>query len=62
MIKDYRLLRGLTQEQLAEKLEISTRQLQRIENEESEISMKIFRKLVITLQINNNDIIKFIKK
>lgn len=40
MIKKYRELRALTQEQLAELINISARQIQRIENGENELTLK----------------------
>lgn len=61
LIKKYRREKGLTQEQLAEALGISTRQLQRVENKEKEISMALFRKIVKILDFSDNDIVDFIK-
>ena len=46
MIKKYRELRALTQEQLAELINISARQIQRIENGENELTLKNFKLLV----------------
>ena len=62
MIKKYRELRGLTQEELAEIMNISTRQLQRIENGENELTLKNFKQLVKVLKINDKDILEYIKK
>lgn len=61
MIKEYRELRGLTQEELAEEIDISWRQLQRIEKCESETSVKTLKKLVRALKIPDKDIIKYVK-
>lgn len=61
MINKYRKLRGLTQEQLAEIIEISTRQLQRLEKEKDFPSFKTLQKLVITLNINDKDLAKYIR-
>lgn len=61
MIKEYRELRGLTQEELAEEIDISWRQLQRIEKNEQETSVKTLKKLVNTLRIPDKDVIKYIK-
>lgn len=61
LIKKYRREKGLTQEQLAEALGISTRQLQRVENKEKEISMALFRKIVKILDFSDKDIVDFIK-
>ena len=61
MFKTYRERNNLTQEELSEKLEISTRTLQRIENKENNPSVKTFRKLINTLKINDNDIAYIVK-
>lgn len=61
MIKEYRKRLGLTQEQLAEILDISPRQLQRIESGKKETSLKTLRKLIKVLNIEDEDIIKYIK-
>lgn len=62
MFKKYRKLRKYTQEQLAELTELDPRTIQRIENEETTPSLDTFRKIVKILQINDEDIIKYIKK
>lgn len=61
MINKYRKLRGLTQEQLAEMIEISTRQLQRLEKETDIPSLKTLQKLVITLNINEKDLSNYVR-
>lgn len=58
MIKEYRLKNCLTQEQLAEKLGISTRQLQRIEKDERRTTLEMLKKIRIILQIPDCDMIK----
>lgn len=58
LIKEYRLKNGLTQEQLAEKLSISTRQLQRIEKDERRTTIEMLKKIRIILQIPDYDMIK----
>ncbi len=60
--KTYRDTMKLTQEELAELLEISPRQLQRIENKESNPSIKTFRKLIKVLKITDEDILKIVKE
>lgn len=55
-------MKGLTQEKLAELLDITPRQLQRIENGKRETSLKTFKKLVKILDIKDEDIVKFIKE
>ena len=48
MIKEYRIVKkGFTQEQLAEKLNISTRHLQRIEKDETKTPIAMLKKFVL---------------
>lgn len=61
MFKEYRILRRYTQEQIAELLEISTRQLQRIENEECQPSLRTLKKIFKILMIEDKDILKYMK-
>ena len=61
MFKEYRLLCGYTQEKLAELTNIDTRNIQRIENENHLPNIVSFAKLVLVLQISNEDIIKYLK-
>ncbi len=62
MFKEYRLLRKLTQEKLAELTELDTRTIQRIENNEREPSMESFRKLIKILNIKDKDVLEYLKK
>lgn len=62
MIKEYRIMRKYSQEELSEILEISPRHLQRIENKESNPSIELFKKIVLVLQIKDKDIATIIKK
>lgn len=62
MIKQYRLAKHLSQEELAEEIGISWRQLQRIEHSEENTRITPFKKLVKTLNVPDEEIIKFIKK
>ena len=62
MIKEYRNLRGFTQEELAEKIEVSWRQLQRIEKNEQDTSVKTLKKIIRILEISDKDIIDYLKK
>ena len=62
MFKEYRKKRGYTQEYLAELLQMSWRQVQRIENETSIPTLETFKKLVKILNINDKHIIKYNKK
>ena len=52
----------MIKEKLAELLDISPRQLQRIENGSSETSLKTLKKLIKVLDISDEDIVKFLKK
>lgn len=62
MIKEYRLKKILTQEELAEALDISSRHLQRLEYEEDKTTVKTLKKIVRVLDIPNDEILKYIKK
>lgn len=62
MIREYRLKKNLTQEQLAEKIDISTRHLQRLEYEEEKTTVKTLKKIVQVLDIPNDEILKYIGK
>lgn len=62
MFKKYRKDNKYTQETLAEILQISTRHLQRIEREENEPSLELFRRMVKILKIEDKDIIQFIRR
>lgn len=61
MIKEYRIKNGLTQEQLAEKLDISTRHLQRIEKDFCNTKITMLIKIIKVLNIKEEDIIKTLK-
>lgn len=62
MIREYRLKKNLTQEQLAEKLDISSRHLQRLEYEEDRTTVKTLKKIINVLDIPNDEILKYIGK
>lgn len=61
IIRNYRIKRKYTQEELAEILDISTRQLQRIENGESITKISTLKKVITILKIEDKDIIKMLK-
>lgn len=61
MFKEYREKNNYTQEELSEKLDVSTRTLQRIENKENNPSIKTFRKLISILNITDSDIAYIVK-
>ncbi len=63
MLKEYRLKRGYTLEQLAEMCNISWRNLQRIENNRlNTTKFETIKKLIIKLDIEDKDILKMIKE
>lgn len=62
MIRHYRLQNRLTQEELAEELGISWRQLQRLEHNEEKTRISTLKKIVKVLQIPDDEILRFIKK
>ena len=62
MIKEYRIKKKLTQEQLAEIINISPRQLQRIEKDEDKTKIETIRKIIRVLNIPDEEILKYIKK
>ncbi|MBQ7031056.1 MAG: helix-turn-helix transcriptional regulator [Bacilli bacterium] len=61
LFKEYRIKRGLTQEELADKIEITWRQMQRIEKEKSLPSLQTLKKLIIILDISDEDVAQYIK-
>lgn len=62
MIKEYREKRGYTQEELAEIIEISPRQLQRIEKNEDKTKIETIKKIIKVLKIDDKEIIEYLKK
>jgi len=61
MLKAYRIKMGYTQEELAELIEISWRQMQRIEKGKCVPSIQTLKKLILVLNISDEDIAKYIK-
>ena len=61
MIKEYRVKNGFSQEELAEKIDISWRHLQHLEHNESKTTVKTLKKLIKVLNISDEDIIKYLK-
>lgn len=62
MLKEYRIKRGYTLEELAEKCEISWRNLHRIENGQYKYAkFETIQKLIVILGLTEKDIITFIK-
>lgn len=62
MIKENREKRGYTQEELAEIIEISPRQLQRIEKNEDKTKIGTIKKIIKVLKIDDKEIIEYLKK
>jgi len=62
MIKKYRQKNKLTQEELAEEIGISWRQLQRLEHNEEKTRISTFKKIIKILNIPDDEILEFIKK
>ena len=62
MIKEYRIKNNYTQEQLAEIINLSPRQLQRIEKDEDKTKIETIRKIIKVLNIPDEEILKYIKK
>ena len=61
MIKEYRIKNGLSQEDLAEKIDISWWHMQRLEHNESNTTVKTLKKLIQVLNISDEDILKYLK-
>lgn len=61
MIKEYRIKNNYTQEQLAEIINISPRQLQRIEKNEDKTKIETIKKIIKVLEIPDEEILKYIK-
>ena len=61
ILRDYRVKAGFTQEELAEKLDISWRHLQRLEHNESNTTVKTLKKLIKVLKISDKDILDYLK-
>ncbi len=61
MIRKYRQLKKLSQEELAEEINISWRQIQRIEQNEEKTRITTFKKIVKVLNIPDDEIINFFK-
>ena len=60
-LKTLRKQKGFSQEELAEKVDISWRHLQRLEHNESKTTVKTLKKLIKVLKISDTDIIKYLK-
>ena len=61
MIKEKRIQKKLTQEEMSEKLGISLRQYVRIDNEKAFPRRDILKKLILELDLTNEEIGEYIK-
>jgi len=62
MIRENRLKHNLTQEQLAEKLDISWRHLQRLEYNEDKTTVSTLKKIIKALNISDAEILEYLRK
>ena len=62
VFKEYRKLKGYTQEQLAELSNIDSRTIQKVENEERLPNLISFARLVKVLNISKDDVEKYLQK
>lgn len=62
MLKEYRIKKNITQEELSELLNITPRQVQRIESGESRPSLRTLKLLIEILEISDEDVVKIIKE
>lgn len=58
-IKYFRLLRGITQEELSERIEMSTRYVSDIENGKVNVTLKTINKIAESLSIEGWELLKF---
>ena len=61
MIRENRLKNQLTQEELAEKLDISWRHLQRLEYHEENTTVRTLKKIIQVLNISDEEILRYLK-
>lgn len=62
MIKEKRVSKNLTQEEMSQKLGVSLRQYVRIDNEESLPRKDVLAKLIVELGLTNEEIGEYIKE
>lgn len=62
MLRENRIKNNLTQEELAEKLDISWRHLQRLEYNEEKTTVSTLKKIIKVLNISDNEILEYLKK
>lgn len=62
MVKEQRILKKKTQEELAEILDMTPRQIQRIEQNEERTRIVTLKRIIKALDITDKEIIKFMRK
>lgn len=62
MLRENRIKNHLTQEELAEKLDISWRHLQRLEYNEEKTTVSTLKKIIKVLNINDDEILEYLRK
>lgn len=62
MLRENRLKNNLTQEELAEKLDISWRHLQRLEYNEEKTTVSTLKKIIKVLNIADDEILEYLRK
>ena len=62
MIKENRNKKNITQEELAKRVDISWRQLQRIEKDEEKTRVETLKKIILALDIPDEEILHYIKR
>lgn len=62
MLRENRIKNNLTQEELAEKLDISWRHLQRLEYNEEKTTVSTLKKIIKVLNIADDEILEYLRK
>ena len=62
MIRENRTKKHMTQEELAEKLDISWRHLQRLEHNEENTTVSTLKKIISVLDVSDEEILEYLKK
>ena len=62
MLRENRIKNHLTQEELAEKLDISWRHLQRLEYNEEKTMVSTLKKIIKVLNISDEEVLDYLKR
>ncbi len=62
MLRENRIKNHLTQEELAEKLDISWRHLQRLEYNEEKTTVSTLKKIIKVLNISDEEVLDYLKR